>query len=213
MARLQNSSQCLTRFRNGIFSLYVAFCLRGRLYGRGLLGGFGRSVAFSRRRLDLLFLLRARSDRRRLAVGQDLGDADHGDLVTVTTLALRILAAALLEGNNLRAALVVEHFRRDRCTRNEGNTEHRRDTTDHQNFTTLHDRADITGDLANLKHIIWDDPELPAARFDDCEHRYIPSCSIPALGQVRAGFLFSRYGFIAEAGGASRPRSRKNKLR
>jgi hypothetical protein len=108
---------------------------------------------------------------------------------------------------------VVEHFRRDRCTRNEGNTEHRRVATDHQNFTKLHDRADITGDLANLKHIIWDDPELPAARFDDCEHRYIPSCSIPALGQVRAGFLFSRYGFIADAGGASRPRSRKNKRR
>jgi len=36
---------------------------------------------------------------------------------------------------------------------------------------------------------------LPAAGFDDCEHRLIPSCSIPASDQVRAGFLFSRYGF------------------
>jgi hypothetical protein len=36
---------------------------------------------------------------------------------------------------------------------------------------------------------------LPAAGFDDCEHRFIPSCSIPASEQVRAGFLFSRYGY------------------
>jgi hypothetical protein len=80
---------------------------------------------------------------------------------------------------------------------NKRDTKRRRITADHQHFTKLHDRADIAGDLANLKHIIWDDPELPAARFDDCEHRSIPSCSIPTLGQVRAGFLFSRYGFNA----------------
>jgi hypothetical protein len=41
---------------------------------------------------------------------------------------------------------------------------------------------------------------LPAAGFDDCEHRFIPSCSIPASERVRAGFFFSRYGFTATIG-------------
>jgi hypothetical protein len=43
---------------------------------------------------------------------------------------------------------------------------------------------------------------LPAAGFDDCEHRLIPSCSIPSSEQVRAGFFFSRYGmrFLRDRG-------------
>jgi hypothetical protein len=51
---------------------------------------------------------------------------------------------------------------------------------DQQNFAKLHDRPDIAGDLAYLEHIIRDDAVLPAAGFDDCEHRLIPSCSVPA---------------------------------
>jgi len=52
----------------------------------------------------------------------------------------------------------------------------------HHYFAKLHDRSDIAGDLANLEHIIRNDAELPAAGFDDCEHRFFPSCSIPMLG-------------------------------
>jgi hypothetical protein len=61
-------------------------------------------------------------------------------------------------------------------------SEDRRIAAHHHHFTKLHDRTDIAGDLANLEHIIRNDAELPAAGFDDCEHRFYPSCSIPALG-------------------------------
>src|SRR6202035_3765778 len=95
------------------------------------------------------------------------------------------------------AALVLQHFGRNRRTRNRGRTKHRRVTTDQQNFAKLHDRADFAFDLAYLEHIIRNDAVLPAAGFDDCEHRLIPSCSIPASDQIRAGFLVSRYGYCA----------------
>jgi hypothetical protein len=78
----------------------------------------------------------------------------------------------------------------------------------------LHDRADIAGDLAYLEHIIRNDAVLPAAGFDDCEHRLNPSCSIPASEHFRVGFLFSRYGYDFRAIGSWPPaNSRKNKRR
>src|SRR4029453_10099025 len=98
------------------------------------------------------------------------------------------LAAALLEGDDLRSALVVEHFRRDRGAGHRGRAQHRRVTADHQNFAKLHDRADVTADLAYLEYIIRNDAVLPAAGFDDCEHRLIPSCSIPS-SRLRPGRL------------------------
>jgi hypothetical protein len=53
----------------------------------------------------------------------------------------------------------------------------------------------VGGDLAYLEHIIRNDAVLPAAGFDDCEHRFISFVFDPGLGQVRTGFFFSRYGF------------------
>src|SRR6476646_3881727 len=107
-------------------------------------------------------------------------DANHREFVAIATLAARILAAALLERDHLGAALVVQHFRRNRGAGNRGHAQHRRITAEHQNFAKLHDRADFAFDLAYLEHIIRNDAVLPAAGFDDCEHRLIPSCSIPA---------------------------------
>src|SRR5262249_48934530 len=49
-------------------------------------------------------------------------------------------------------------------------------------------RADEAFDLAYLEYIIRNDAVLPAAGFDDCEHRLIPSCSIPSSG-LRPGRL------------------------
>ena len=87
-----------------------------------------------------------------------------------------------------------------------GIAQHRRVTADHQNFTKLHDRADFAGDLAYLEHIIRNDAVLPAAGFDDCEHRLIPSCSIPASDlRVRVGFLVSRYGYDFRADPRANP--------
>src|SRR4029453_19247829 len=88
--------------------------------------------------------------------------------------------AALLERDHLGTALVIQHFGRNRSACYRWYAQYRRFTADHQNFTKLHDRADIAGDIAYLEHIIRDDALLPAAGFDDCEHRFIPSCSIPA---------------------------------
>jgi hypothetical protein len=90
---------------------------------------------------------------------------------------------------------VLQHFGRHARARNRGGAKHGRFTADQQNFAKLHDRPDIAGDLAYLEHIIRNDAVLPAAGFDDCEHRLIPSCSVPASDWVRAGFFFSRYGF------------------
>ena len=75
---------------------------------------------------------------------------------------------------------MLQHFGRHAGARHRGRAEHRRFTADQQNFAKLHDRPDIAGDLAYLEHIIRNDAVLPAAGFDDCEHRFIPSCSIPA---------------------------------
>src|SRR5205823_7021263 len=94
--------------------------------------------------------------------------------------AARILAAPLLERDNLRAALVLQHFGGNRGARNRGRAQHRLIAADQEHFAKLHDRADIAGDLAYLEHIIRNDAVLPAAGFDDCEHRFIPSCSVPA---------------------------------
>src|SRR6202042_1864163 len=127
------------------------------------------------------------------------GDAQHRDLVAIAALAARILAAALLERNHFGAALVLQHFGRNRGARNRGRTEHRRIAADQQNFAKLHDRPDIAGDLAYLEHIIRNDAVLPAAGFDDCEHRFIPSCSIPASDRSGPAFLSVVMGSIFAA--------------
>src|SRR6201999_1577476 len=85
-----------------------------------------------------------------------------------------------LERNDLRPALVLQHFGRNGGAGNRRRTEHGRLTANQQDFAQLYDRPDVAGDLAYLEHIIRNDAVLPAAGFDDCEHRYIPSCSIPA---------------------------------
>src|ERR1700756_2860037 len=165
--------------------------LRGRL-----LGGLGRLVAVISR-LRHLLLLRPRADRRLGVVGEDFGDGKHRDLVAITALAARVLAAALLERDHLRTPLVLQYFGRNGSTCHGGRSQRRRVTAEHEHFTQLHDRADVAGDLANLEHIIRNDAVLPAAGFDDCEHRLIPSCSFPASGFARVGFLVSRYGYFS----------------
>ena len=87
-----------------------------------------------------------------------------------STLALRVLAATLLESDDLGAALVVENFNRNAGASNGRHAEHRRIATEHEHFTKLHDRAGFASDLANLKYIIRNNTVLPAAGFDDCIH-------------------------------------------
>src|ERR1700731_11833 len=44
------------------------------------------------------------------ALGQDLGDPNQGEFLAMPALAPRILAASLLEGDDLRATDVIEHL-------------------------------------------------------------------------------------------------------
>src|SRR5215471_4695045 len=63
--------------------------------------------------------------RRLAAFCQDLGDPNHGVFLAMSALAPRILAAPLLEGDDLRTAHVIQHFGSDRCTRNRGGAKYR----------------------------------------------------------------------------------------
>src|SRR5215469_12298907 len=95
----------LDQFLDGIISRFFTHQFvnwRDHITPR-LLGSFLR---------DRLFLLRTRSDRRLGVVGQDLCHAKHRELVAVAALAARILAAALLERDDLGTALVLKHFDR-----------------------------------------------------------------------------------------------------
>src|SRR5262249_2664613 len=134
--------------------------------------------------------------------------------VAVAALAARILAAALLESDDLRSALVVQHFGCNRGARHRGRAQHRRVAAHHQNFAKPHDRADVAGDLAYLEYIIRNHTELPAAGFDDCEHRLIPSCSIPS-SSIRPGRLLvqSVMGTCSARWEGPWPYLRKNKRR
>src|SRR3954471_6587436 len=177
--------------------------LCGGLFGRGLW-------------LDDLFPLRTRPLGGLGAVRQDLRDAQHGDLVAIAALAARVLAAALLESDDLGTALVVEHLDRNGRACDRGQTQDRRVAADQQNFIELHDRADFAFDLAYFQDIIRNDAVLPAAGFDDCEHRCFPSCSIPASRHgVGAGFLSVVMGLCEFCAGGSYPfeNPRKNKRR
>ena len=42
------------------------------------------------------------------ALGEDLGDADHRELLAMAALAARVLAAALLEGDDRLAAALLD---------------------------------------------------------------------------------------------------------
>src|SRR4051794_29710099 len=150
------------------------------------------------------------------AVRQDLRDAQHGDLVAIAALAARVLAAALLESDDLGTALVVEHLDRNGGACDRGQTQDRRVAADQENFIELHDRADFAFDLAYFQDIIRNDAVLPAAGFDDCEHRCFPSCSFPASRHiVGAGFLSVVMGLCESCAGGSYPfeNPRKNKRR
>src|SRR5262245_21629261 len=102
---VSNSKNLLDQFLDGIISLFVAPKLKRSFLLA--LGRLRRCITALGGACDL-FLLRTRADGRLRVVGQDLGNAQYRDFVAVTALAARILAAALLEGDDLRSALVVQ---------------------------------------------------------------------------------------------------------
>src|SRR5215831_17173345 len=85
----------LDQFLEGIISLFS----HANFFAKSLFFGCGSRY---------LRLLRPRADGGLGIVGEDLGNAKHRELVAVAALATRVLAPALLEGDHLRAALVLQ---------------------------------------------------------------------------------------------------------
>src|SRR5262249_40129587 len=86
----------------------------------------------------------------------------------------RILPAALLEGDDLRPASLLEDFGGDRGTGNGWLTQGDAVAAHHQDLTELHDLPGRALDLVNLDHVLGGDAVLLAAGSDDCEHRSRP---------------------------------------
>src|SRR5882757_6996285 len=171
--------------------------LAGRGLGRGLfrLGRFGCLGLDVTLRLWLgLALGPFRGCLRGLgAAGQNLGDADHRKLMAETALAARILAPALLEGDDLVAAGVLKHLAGNASARHGRGADLRGVATEQQDFAEFDNLARFGLDAVDPDDIFSRDAVLLAAGFNDCEHRFFLSVrfrprTIP--GQLRSvGFL------------------------
>src|SRR5262249_34742962 len=104
----------------------------------------------------------------------------------------RILAAALLEGDDLWAAHMIEHLGADRRTRHGGSAKYGVVAADHQDFAAFHDRAGLGLEPVDPEHVLSGNAILLAARFDDREHLFRP-CVRTRYSDPRAriGFLRS----------------------
>ena len=125
--------------------------------------------AFRNFSLGLRFRFLAGFHRRLLAVGENFGDADQRVFVAIAALAARVLAAALLERNDLVAALMRDDFGRNSRTGHRV-AEDGGVAADHQDIAELDDRARRAVEAGDLEGLFGGDAVLLAAGFDDCEH-------------------------------------------
>ena len=89
--------------------------------------------------LGLLRRLRLRTLGRLGAVGQDFRNPDQREFLAVTPAAARILAAALLEGDDLRAAGLLDDLASDRSASDEGRADRGRVAIDeHHDIVERH---------------------------------------------------------------------------
>jgi hypothetical protein len=158
-------------------------CGEQRCCGCGCFG-LGRSFC-----LGCSFLLRRSLLRRLGATGQDVGDLDDGLVLTVTANALGVLAAALLEGDDLAGAALLDHFGNDHGAIDEGCANGCAGAfADHENLVELDGVAGGALELLDRQNVIGGDAVLLATGFDDCEH--LLSFRVrPALASRRAVFL------------------------
>src|SRR5229473_2054568 len=139
--------------------LGFAGCIRRRHwrgFGSGRLGGSGSGAG---------------GPGRLCAVGQDLGHAQQGEFLPVAALAARILAASLLEGDDLRPAPLLQDLGGDRGAGNRRRAERDVVAAHHQDFAELDDLAGVGLDLVDLDDVLGGNAVLLAAGSDDCEHR------------------------------------------
>src|SRR5262245_58123755 len=99
----------------------------------------------------------------------------------MAALAARILAPALLEGDDLEPAALFDHLGGDRGAGDGRGAERDVVAAHHQDVAELDDLARIALHLVDLDHILGGHAVLLAAGADDCEHRsvlvFVSRCS------------------------------------
>src|ERR1700722_1068633 len=167
-------------FRESVFEVFIT-CFGDEIitglrdFSSSVRAGFGSRFGVGRR-LFLLLPLRPRRRRRRglLALGQDLGDPHQGIFLPVAALAPRVLASALLERDDLRAAALLEHLAGNGRTRDRRAAKRWRIAAHHQHLAELDYVSGVAGDSCDLQLVFEGDAILLAPRLDDREHRFHP---------------------------------------
>src|SRR5262245_63523648 len=95
----------------------------------------------------------------------------------MATLSARVLAAALLEGDHLGPAALLDHLGGHRGALDRRGPDRGRIAAHHQHLAELDDLARLAFDLLDLQEVLGGDAVLLPAGLDDCEHRSCPSCS------------------------------------
>ena len=147
-------------------------------YGRGPARALPRGADVARLRLGVRRGLPPRPWRRCLrwlpALSQDLGDPNEGELLAMPALTPRILAAALFEGDDLRAAHMIEYLGTDSRTRNGRSAQQGVLAANREDFAKFYNRAGRSIEPIDLEHVFRGNAILLAARFDDREHLFGP---------------------------------------
>ena len=97
-----------------------------------------------------------------------------GELLAMAALAPRILAAALLEGDHLGAAALLDHLGGDAGAGNRRRAELRLSRRRASARRQAARSAGLALDPLDLDDLVLGDPVLLAAGLDDCEHRSGP---------------------------------------
>jgi hypothetical protein len=113
-----------------------------------------------------------------------------GLVLAVAANALGVLAAALLEGDDLARAALFDHFGRDEGAVDKGSADGCAGAfADHENFVEFDDVAGFAVELFDFRTSFGGNAVLLATGFDDCEHLY--SFRVRSGSRLAAGRLFA----------------------
>src|SRR5262249_29965438 len=109
--------------------------------------------------------------RKGVSVREDFQDPNRRQILPVASFAPVILAAALFENDDLGSPALFHDLRRNRSPGNEGGTETGLSASaNHQHVGEAHGIAGSALDFLNLKHVLWGNFILLAARANDRVH-------------------------------------------
>src|SRR5262245_27667664 len=119
--------------------------------------------------------------------GLDIGDAPHRLGLPVAALAAIVVAAVLLEDQNLVGQGLVEHLGHDRSALHQRRADLEVGIfAHHQDFVERHVGAGFDFQLLDQNDVVLGDLVLLAARLDHCEH-VVPSRSFPTRREPPSG--------------------------